>query len=56
MTFNIEPVDNEEQAAIEEWQNEEKDDDDDTVDYSMLTLDNIPWILQEVLNTIYHYK
>ncbi len=35
--------------------NEEKDD-DDTVEYSMLTLDNIPWISQEVLNTIYHYK
>ena len=55
--FNIEPVDEEEQAALEEWENEEEDEEEeDTTDYSTLTLGNIPWIAQEVLATIHHCK
>jgi hypothetical protein len=57
IAFNIEPADDEEQAALEEWENEEEDDEEeDAIDYSTLTLGNIPWIAQEILTTIHHCK
>ena len=57
IVFYSESIDEEEQTVIEEWDKEEKEDDEaDTVDYSILTLGNIPYIVQEILDTIHYCK
>ena len=51
-----EQLDEEEKAALEEWNNEEDNYDIDTIDYSTLDLSSIPWNAQEILETIKYCK
>ncbi|CAF5028736.1 unnamed protein product [Rotaria sp. Silwood1] len=56
IAFNDEQYDEEEKAALEQWNKEEEDDDDDVIDYSIVSLTNIPWSAREILETIQQCK
>ena len=56
IAFQDESYDEEEKAALDEWDKDEECNDEDGIDYSLITSTNIPWTAREILDTIQQCK